>query len=55
MTDRCEWCDAEILEDCGSLCEDCKAVDLKQAKLAEERVEAYWRHVNLKIDEARGK
>ena len=52
---KCEWCDAVIEPDCGSLCDDCKAVDLKHNADAADSEWRYWQHVNNKIDEARGK
>lgn len=52
---KCEWCDAVIEPDCGSLCDDCKAVDLKHEANEADSERRYWQHIDHQIDMARGK
>lgn len=54
---KCNWCDAPINTEnsLSELCEDCAEADSKQIEQDEARERAYWRHVDQKIDEARGK
>lgn len=54
---KCEWCDAELDREnsLSELCADCVEADDKQDAKDEASECAYWRHINQKIDEARGK